>query len=92
MPTESLDPRTVSYVESKLGVKIGELTSFCRNSASACAEVSAVDKLVRSGGNPENIKFTQALRPKTIRDEGGYTPKAVIETCPNCKVTWPGNK
>ncbi|MHA6572568.1 two-partner secretion domain-containing protein [Pseudomonas yamanorum] len=89
---ESLDPRTVSYVESKLGVKIGELTSFCRNSAGACAEVSAVDKLVRSGGNPENIKFTQALRPKTIRDEGGYTPKAIIETCPNCKVTWPGNK
>ena len=27
---------------------------------------------------------------KTIRDEGGITPKAVIETCPNCKITWPG--
>ncbi|MEX5593955.1 DUF637 domain-containing protein, partial [Pseudomonas orientalis] len=87
---DSLDPQTVNYVESQLGVKIGELTSFCRNAAGACAEVSAVDKLVRAGGDPRNVKFTQALRPKTIRDEGGITPKAVIETCPNCKITWPG--
>jgi len=86
---DSLDVRTVNYVEGQLGVKIGELTDLCRNSAGACAEVSAVDKLVRLGVNPAGVKFTDAVRPKTVRDEGGITPKAIIGTCPNCKATWP---
>ncbi|MHC8298530.1 two-partner secretion domain-containing protein [Pseudomonas sp. ZS1P83] len=89
---ETLDVRTVNYIESQLGVKIGELTSLCRNAAGACAEVAAVDKLVRLGVNPAGIKFTDALRPKTVREEGGITQKAIIETCPNCKVVWPEKK
>jgi len=89
---ETLDVRTVSYIENQLGVKIGELTSLCRNAAGACAEVAAVDKLVRLGVNPAGVKFTDALRPKTVREEGGITPKAIIDTCPNCKVVWPEKK
>ncbi|EJM20994.1 putative hemagglutinin (DUF637), partial [Pseudomonas sp. GM18] len=89
---ETLDVRTVNYIENQLGVKIGELTSLCRNAAGACAEVAAVDKLVRLGVNPAGVKFTDALRPKTVREEGGITPKAIIDTCPNCKVVWPEKK
>ncbi|MCU1737110.1 MULTISPECIES: hypothetical protein [unclassified Pseudomonas] len=88
---ETLDPRTVGFIESKLGVKIGEFTSICANRVGACAEVSAADQLVRKGFAPEDIKFTNALRPKTVL-ESGVVSKSIIETCPNCAVVWPGVK
>ncbi|EPU0991858.1 hemagglutinin repeat-containing protein [Cronobacter turicensis] len=87
---ESLHPATVNYIEKQLGVKIGEFTSFCKNKAGACAEVSAADSLVRQGVKPENIYFTQAIRPKAFRQENGViSDKIIVETCNNCKITWP---
>ena len=84
-----LDPRTVKHIETQLGVKIGEFTSFCKNVAGACAEVSAADKLVRQGVNPANIQFTIAVRPKVVFHERVVTPEAIVKTCDNCNVTWP---
>jgi len=89
---DMLDVRTVNYIETQLGVKVGEITNLCRNAAGACAEVSAVDKLVRMGVNPAEVKFTSALRPRIVRDEGGITKNAIIDTCANCSVTWPEGK
>jgi len=89
---DMLDVRTVNYIETQLGVKVGEITNLCRNTAGACAEVSAVDKLVRMGVNPAQVKFTNALRPRTVRDEGGITKNSIIDTCANCSVTWPERK
>ncbi|MCO6509121.1 MAG: VENN motif pre-toxin domain-containing protein, partial [Snodgrassella sp.] len=87
---ESLHPTTVSYIETQLGVKIGEFTSFCKNKAGACAEVSAADSLIRQGAKPENIQFTQAIRPKAFRQENSIiSEKVIVKTCDNCKVTWP---
>ena len=84
-----LDPRTVKHIETQLGVKIGEFTSFCKNVVGACAEVSAADKLVRQGVNPANIQFTIAVRPKVVFQERVVTPEAIVKTCDNCNVTWP---
>uniref|UniRef100_UPI0036D27678 VENN motif pre-toxin domain-containing protein n=1 Tax=Pantoea sp. sgz302252 TaxID=3341827 RepID=UPI0036D27678 len=89
---ESLHPVTVKYIEKQLGVKIGEFTSFCKNKAGACAEVSGADKLIRQGVAPENIKFTDAVRPRIVYDEGVVTPEAIIKPCANCQVTWPKGK
>ncbi|PIT09871.1 hypothetical protein BGI30_06465 [Snodgrassella alvi] len=87
---ESLHPTTVSYIETQLGVKIGEFTSFCKNKAGACAEVSAADNLIRQGAKPENIHFTQAIRPKAFRQQNSIiSEKVIVKTCDNCKVTWP---
>ncbi|EKT64537.1 filamentous hemagglutinin outer membrane protein [Providencia burhodogranariea DSM 19968] len=88
---DSLHPTTVNYIEKQLGVKIGEFASFCKNKAGACAEVSAADSLVRQGAKPENIKFTDALRPKAFRQENENlnSEKVTVETCGNCKITWP---
>ncbi|WP_426207168.1 hypothetical protein [Providencia sp. PROV272] len=58
-----LGKNTVIYVEKQLGVKIGEYTTFCKNTIGACAEASAADSLIRQGVKPENIRFTQAVRP-----------------------------
>ncbi len=86
---DALDPKTVAYIEKQLGVKIGEFTSFCKNKAGACAEVSAADQLVRQGVSPENVKFTDAVRPRAVYDAGKVTPESVIKPCENCQVTWP---
>lgn len=87
---EELHPKTVEYVEKQLGVKIGEFTSFCKNSAGACAEVAGADQLVRLGVEPSRIKFTEAVRPRTVFDEGGkITPDSIKKPCGNCQVTWP---
>ena len=92
---DSLHPTTVDYIKKQLGVEIGEFTHFCKNKVGACAEVSAADSLVRQGAKPGNIKFTDALRPKAFRQassqENGHlnSEKIIIETCDNCKVTWP---
>lgn len=74
-----------------MGVKIGEFTNFCKNKAGACAEVAGADALIRQGSKPENIKFTQAIRPKAFRQENGNlnSEKVIVETCNNCKITWP---
>ena len=55
------------------------------------AEVSAANSLIRQGAKPENIKFTQAIRPKVYRQENGNmnSEKVIVETCNNCKVAWP---
>ncbi|OCG45186.1 hypothetical protein A9G35_06815 [Gilliamella sp. Choc5-1] len=88
----ALHPRTVEYIETQLGVKIGEFTSFCKNKAGACAEVSGADKLIRMGSNPENIKFTDALRPRDVWGKNYIPPAAVILPCQNCRITWPKGK
>lgn len=85
----SLHPNTVNYLEKKLGVKIGEYTKFCEFSAGACAEVHAADKLVRQGVDPSRIKFTKAVTPRVVYDEGKITDEAIKAPCGNCKVTWP---
>ncbi|MEZ2686633.1 hypothetical protein ACBQ20_17825 [Proteus vulgaris] len=92
---DSLHPTTVDYIKKQLGVEIGEFTHFCKNKVGACAEVSAADSLVRQGAKPENIKFTDALRPKAFRQASSQkngnlnSERIIIETCDNCKVTWP---
>lgn len=89
---DALDERTVNYIESKLNVKIGEFTSFCKNKVGACAEISAADQLIRQGADPSSIRFTQAVRPQHVYGKDRMPEKdsrANIETCSNCKVTWP---
>ena len=86
---DALHPTTINYIEKKLGVKIGDFTSFCKNKAGACAEVSAADNLIRQGVQPERIKFTQAVRPRMIWDEKKITKDAIIPPCKNCKTVWP---
>lgn len=80
---------TVKYIESKLGVKIGEFTSFCKNKVGACAEISAADSLVRQGVDPSKIRFTEALRPREVWRKEGVPDKAIVDTCANCGVSWP---
>ena len=55
--TNAINRVEIEYIESQLGFKIGEFTSFCKNKAGACAEVSAADKLIRMGSNPKNINL-----------------------------------
>ncbi|ELY6346997.1 hypothetical protein SNQ56_003988 [Cronobacter muytjensii] len=86
---ELLDPKTVKYIEDKLGVSVGEFTSFCKNKAGACAEVSAADQLIRQGADPATIKFTEAVRPRDIWKKETIPADAVIPPCENCQVTWP---
>ncbi|WP_294954079.1 hypothetical protein [uncultured Gilliamella sp.] len=73
-------------------VKIGEFTSFCKTKAGACAEVSGADKLIRMGSKPENIKFTNALRPRDVWGKNKIPSSAIIPPCENCQVTWPKGK
>ena len=89
---DSLHPTTVNYIEKQLGVKIGEFTSFCKNKAGACAEVSAADQLIRQGSNPSKIKFTEALRPRDVWRKDDVPSDAIIPSCDNCSVTWPKGK
>lgn len=89
---EALHPKTVKYIEQQLGVKIGEFTSFCKNKAGACAEVSAADQLIRQGVAPERIKFTDAVRPRTVYEQGKITQDSIIKPCENCQITWPKDK
>ncbi|EOC1317874.1 hemagglutinin repeat-containing protein [Cronobacter turicensis] len=86
---ELLDPKTVKYIEDKLGVSVGEFTSFCKNKAGACAEVSAADQLIRQGADPATIKFTEAVRPRDVWKKETIPADAVIPPCENCQVTWP---
>ena len=89
---EALHPETVKYIEQQLGVKIGEFTSFCKNKAGACAEVSAADQLIRQGVAPERIKFTDSVRPRTVYEQGKITQDSIIKPCENCQITWPKDK
>lgn len=88
---QELHPKTVSFVEERLGVKIGEFTDFCPNRVGACAEISVADQLIRGGANPDKIQFTTALRPRETwrKPEEKFTDRAIVEPCNNCKVTWP---
>ncbi|WP_218188946.1 hypothetical protein, partial [Pseudomonas sp. PH1b] len=87
--SDMLHVDTVKYIEDKLGVKIGEFTSFCKNKVGACAEISAADSLVRQGVDPSRIRFTEALRPREVWRKETLTDKAVVETCKNCGASWP---
>lgn len=89
---EALHPETVKYIEQQLGVKIGEFTSSCKNKAGACAEVSAADQLIRQGVAPERIKFTDAVRPRTVYEQGKITQDSIIKPCENCQITWSKDK
>ncbi|WP_214040578.1 hypothetical protein [Photorhabdus akhurstii] len=89
---EALHPDTVKYIEKQLNVKIEEFTSFCKNKAGACAEVSAADQLVRQGVNPSRIKFTDALRPRDVWRKDNIPSDAIIPPCANCAVSWPKGK
>nr|WP_229597536.1 DUF637 domain-containing protein [Providencia rettgeri] len=86
---EALDDRTVLYLKKQLGVEIGEYTKLCNNSVGACAEVSAADKLIREGVKPENIKFTQPVRPRIVWEDSKINEAALVDTCKNCQATWP---
>ncbi len=50
---------------------------------------SAVDSLIRQGVKPENIRFTQAVRPREVWGKDTIPLKAIKETCDNCQATWP---
>lgn len=45
-----------------------------------CAECGAANKLANQGSNVNNVRFTQATRPRTGE---------VIKKCPNCEVMFP---
>jgi len=86
---EDLSPAMVKFVEDKLGVPIGQATSFCSNLAGFCAEVKAADTLVRQGANPANIKFTNPVRPGMVYGNTSIPENAFVPTCANCSATWP---
>lgn len=85
---EMLDPRTVAFVEGRLGVPIGSKTTLCSSIAEACAELMAADELIRKGVDPSRIEFTEAVRPRNVWRKSEITDKSIIETCPNCENTW----
>ncbi|WP_174892465.1 hypothetical protein [Moraxella atlantae] len=87
-----LHPDTVKLIEDRLGVKVGEKTTFCSNTAGVCAEVSAADALIRQGVKPDHIQFTKAYRPRIVRTKGVDADGAIIATCPNCSITFPTKK
>lgn len=88
---EKIHPLTVQYIEKNLGVKIGEFTLSCQNKAGACAEVNAADKLIRQNVKPEDVKFTDAYRPRSVYADPNKELKVeyVIGTCKNCETVWP---
>ncbi|SCZ70952.1 VENN motif pre-toxin domain-containing protein, partial [Photorhabdus luminescens] len=87
---EMLDPKTVEFVEKRLGVKIGESTTFCNNLAGSCAEIFSADQLIRQGVEPSAIKFTDALRPREVwKRKGLVNDKVIMDPCPNCKIVFP---
>ncbi|MGJ7500266.1 hemagglutinin repeat-containing protein [Variovorax sp. ZT5P49] len=89
LKAEDLSPTMVKFVEDKLGVPIGQATSFCSNLAGFCAEVKAADKLVRQGADPANIKFTNPVRPGMVYGNTSIPENAFVPTCANCSTTWP---
>lgn len=89
LKAEDLSPVMVKFVEDKLGVPIGQATSFCSNLAGFCAEVKAADKLVRQGADPANIKFTNPVRPGMVYGNTSIPENAFVPTCANCSTTWP---
>ena len=46
-----------------------------KNTVGVCAEFQAANELLNNGGNLTNIRFTEAVRPRTGK---------VISTCSNC--------
>ena len=89
LKAEDLSPAMVKFVEDKLGVPIGQATSFCSNLAGFCAEVKAADTLVRQGVNPANIKFTNPVRPGMVYGNTSIPENAFVPACANCSTTWP---
>lgn len=70
-------------------MKIEAFTGFCKNKSGACAEVPAVDSLVRQGVDPARITFTDAIRPRDVWGKDRIPEGAIIPICTNCSVSWP---
>lgn len=85
-----LADETKNYIEGKLGKKLGEKTNLYNNKVGSCAEVDAANKLVNQGVAIQNVKFTDALRPRNVwkNEANNANANAVVKTCENCKATW----
>jgi RHS repeat-associated protein len=58
---------------------LGAKNPGVNGAAGCCGEVDAANQLLQKGSKMENIRFTDAIRPKS---------GATIPTCPNCQVTF----
>jgi hypothetical protein len=59
---------------------IGASNPAARGPVGNCAECTGANKLANQGSDVNNLRFTQAKRPRTGE---------VIEKCSNCKVMFP---
>lgn len=74
-------------MKSKLdGAEIGTKTIFCNNIVGGCAEVLAADQLIRKGVKPQDIRISQAYRPRKAYgyDLSTMPEEAFVDTCKNC--------
>ena len=82
-----LADETKKYIEGKLG-KNQEKTNLYNHKVGSCAEVDAANKLVNQGVAIQNVKFTDALRPRNVWKNEANNSNAFVNTCENCKATW----
>lgn len=70
---ETIDPILLKRAKSLGGIGSRGLTK--RNTVGVCAEFRSANTLLLNGSKIENIRFTQAIRPRTGQ---------IIPTCNNC--------
>ncbi|AGS59161.1 hypothetical protein BB2000_0665 [Proteus mirabilis BB2000] len=78
---------TVVLLKNKLGyVKVGTKTVHCDNIVGGCGEVLAADQLIRKGVKPQDIRISQAYRPRKAYgyDLSTMPEEAFVDTCKNC--------
>ncbi|WP_237612494.1 DUF637 domain-containing protein, partial [Proteus sp. G4444] len=84
---EMLHKDTVVLLKNKLGdVKVGTKTVHCDNIVGGCGEVLAADQLIRKGVKPQDIRISQAYRPRKAYgyDLSTMPEEAFVDTCKNC--------
>jgi RHS repeat-associated protein len=72
-----LHPDLLSAMDSAGG--LGARNTGVAQPVGCCGEVDAANQLLQRGSKLENIRFTDAIRPRTGE---------VIPTCPNCRATF----
>lgn len=84
---EMLHKDTVILLKNKLGdAKVGTKTVHCDNIVGGCGEVLAADQLIRKGIKPQDIRISQAYRPRKAYgyDLSTMPEEAFVDTCKNC--------
>jgi len=74
-----LNPQVAAAAQNAGG--LGARNAGVRGGVGNCAECSAANQLANQGSNVGNVRFTEAVRPRT---------GAVVPKCTNCEKMFPG--